>query len=77
LIAVPATALGIAVSEYLLVRQDVAITRAPLLLPIKTLAAAVAKDVQGDWWIVLFWLSRCWLLPRRRLRTSSPSSPAS
>jgi hypothetical protein len=56
LIAVLATARGGAVWVYLLIRQDFGITRAPLLLPGTTLAAAVSQEVRGDGWSVLFWL---------------------
>jgi len=73
LIAVLAAALGVRVWVYIATRQDLGITRAPLLLPGRTLAAAVAEDVRGNWWIVLFWLLP--LLVAARSAATDPPAP--
>lgn len=75
LIAVLATALGVTVWVYIGSRQDLEMTRAPLLLPGRTLAAAVAEDVRDDGWIVLFWLLP--FLAAARTAAADPPSPQS
>jgi hypothetical protein len=56
LIAVLATMLGVAVWVYIAARQELGITKAPLVLPRRALATAVADETRADWWIVLSWL---------------------